>query len=57
VEFGSDGVACQELLEPLKPLLHREEQAVFMSSDAITEVLEEIAPAVARGKENGKALR
>ena len=23
VEFGSDGVACQELLEPLKPLHHR----------------------------------
>ena len=27
-----------------------------MSSDAITKVLEEIAPAVARGKENGKSI-
>src|SRR5438128_11187925 len=45
VEFGPDGLACHELLEPLQPLLHREEQASFMSSDAVTEVLEEIAPA------------
>jgi len=45
-----------QMLEPLQPLLHREEQAVFMSSDAITEVLEEIAPAVAPGKENGKTI-
>ena len=26
VEFGSDGVACQELLELLKPLHHREDR-------------------------------
>ena len=55
VEFGSDGLACQELLEPPQPLLHREEQASFMSSDAVTEVLEEIAPAGTRGKETGKS--
>ena len=54
VEFGSDGLACQELLEPLQPLFHGEEQASFMSSDAVTEVLEEIAPAGIRGKETGK---
>ncbi len=30
VEFGSDGVACQELLEPLQPLLHREEQGLHV---------------------------
>jgi len=56
VEFGPDGLACQELLEPLQPLLHREEQASFMSSDAVTEVLEEIAPAGVRGKETGKSI-
>lgn len=55
VEFGSDGLACQELLEPRQPLLHREEQASFMPSDAITEVLEEIAPLATRGKETGKS--
>ena len=56
VEFGSDGLACQELLEPLQPLLHREEQASFMSSDVVTEVLEEIAPADIRGKDTGKTI-
>ena len=56
VEFGSDGLACQELLEPPQRLLHREEQASFMSSDAVTEVLEEIAPAGMRGKETGKSM-
>ena len=56
VEFGSDGLACQELLEPPQPLLHGVEQASFMSSDAVTEVLEEIAPAGIRGKETGKSI-
>jgi hypothetical protein len=31
VEFGSDGLACQELLEPLQPLVHREEQASYLT--------------------------
>jgi hypothetical protein len=56
VEFGSDGLACQELLEPLQPLFHREEQAPLMSSDVVTEVLEEIAPADIRGKDTGKSI-
>ena len=56
VEFGSDGLACQELLEPPQPLLHGEEPASFMSSDAVTEVLEEIAPAGLRGKETSKRI-
>jgi hypothetical protein len=56
VEFGSDGLACHELLEPLHPLLHREEQASFMSSDAVTEVLEEIAPAEVRGRQTGRTI-
>ena len=55
VEFGSDGLACQELLEPPQPLLHGVEQASFISSGAVAEVLEEIAPAGIRGKEIGKS--
>ena len=53
VEFGSDGLACRELIEPTQPLLHvhREERASFMSSEAVTELLEEIAPMDTRGKE------
>ena len=56
VEFGSDRLACQALLEPPQPLLHRQEQASFMSSDAVTEVLEEIAPAGVRGEETGRTV-
>jgi hypothetical protein len=52
VEFASDGLACHRLLEPLQPLLQREEH--FMSSDAVTDVLEEITPAGIRGKETHK---
>jgi hypothetical protein len=55
VEFGSDGVACQELLEPLKPLHHREDR--LHRRNAITEVLEEIAPASRGAGETAKALR
>jgi hypothetical protein len=56
VEFGSDRLACQALLEPPQPLLHRQEQASFMSSDAVAEVLEEIAPAGVRGEETGRTV-
>jgi hypothetical protein len=56
VAFGSDGSAWQELLEPPQPLLHGQEQDAFMSSDTVTEVLEEIAPASIRGKETGKSI-
>jgi hypothetical protein len=56
VEFGLDRLACQALLEPPQPLLHRQEKASFMSSDAVTEVLEEIAPASMRGNETGRSM-
>jgi hypothetical protein len=56
VEFGSDGLACRELLQPLQPLFHGEEQASYMSSDAISQVLDEIVPASIRGKEIRKMV-
>src|SRR5689334_8987584 len=55
VEYGTDGLACQELLEAPQPLLHRAEQAVFMPSDSVTEVLEEVAPPATLGKESDKS--
>ena len=57
VEFGSDRLACQALLESPQPLLHRQEQASFMFSDAVTEILEEIAPASMRGEETDKIIQ
>jgi hypothetical protein len=49
-------LACQALLELAQPLLHRQQQASFISSDAVTEVLEEIAPAGVRGEETGRTI-
>jgi hypothetical protein len=51
VEYGSDYLACQILIEPPQPLIHQEEQARLMSSEAASQVLEEVAPIAMRGKE------
>jgi len=51
VEYGSDHLACHVLIEPPQSLIHRDEQARLMSSEVVSEVLEEIVPAATRGKE------
>ena len=51
VEYGSDHLVCQVLIEPPQSLIHQEEQARLMSSEGVSEVLEEVAPASTRGKE------
>jgi hypothetical protein len=51
VEFGSDRLACQILIEPSQLLIHQEEQARPMSSEGASQVLEEVAPVAMRGKE------
>jgi len=51
VEYGSDHLACQALIEPPQSLIHQEEQPPLMSSNGVSEVLEEIAPATMRGNE------
>jgi hypothetical protein len=52
VEYGSDRRACQVLIEPPQSLIHQEEQARLMSSEGVSEVLEEIAPFAMRGKKS-----
>jgi hypothetical protein len=49
--YGSDHLACQALMEPPEPLIHQEQQPPLMSSDGVSEVLEEIAPTPMRGNE------
>jgi hypothetical protein len=49
VEYGSDHSACWVLIEPPRPLFHPEENLPLMSSDTVTEILEEIAPTDTRG--------
>jgi hypothetical protein len=53
VQYGSDGLACQVVLEPPQPLLNQENNALFMSSDTVTEVLEDVVPLASRGNEIG----
>lgn len=51
VEYGSDHLACQAVIEPPQSLIHQEEQARLMSSEDTSQVLEEVAPIAMRGKE------
>jgi len=48
-EYGSDHSACWVLIEPPRPLFHPEESLPLMSSDTVTELLEEIVPVNIRG--------
>ena len=50
VEYGSDHLVCQALIEPPQTLIHGEEAVPLMSSEAVTEILEDIAPTDERGK-------
>jgi hypothetical protein len=51
VQYGSDHLICEALIEPPQTLIHREQSTQLMSSDGVPGVLEEIAPAAMRGKE------
>jgi hypothetical protein len=51
VEYGSDHLACYALLDPPQPLTYSEEHVPLMSSESVSEVLEQVAPIAMRGKE------
>jgi hypothetical protein len=56
VEYGFDHLACSALIEPPQPLIYAENDVLFMSPEAVTEILEQVAPANMRGKETGKTV-
>ena len=56
VEYGSDHVACHALIEPPQPLTYTEDHAPLMSSEGVSEVLDEVAPVAMRGKEINAAV-
>jgi hypothetical protein len=56
VEYGSDHLPCNALIEPPRRLGSTQEQVALMPSDNVTEVLEEIVPVAARGKETNTIL-
>ena len=51
VEYGSDHLVCQALIEPPQPPTYSEEHVPLMSSEGVSEVLEGVAPVAIRGKE------
>jgi hypothetical protein len=51
VQYGSNHRACQIVIGPLQPLIHQEGETQFVSSESISEILEEVAPVAARGKQ------
>jgi hypothetical protein len=53
VEYGSDRLACEMLVEPPLPLFHGDEQTLYMSSDEVTGVLDDVVPVGMRGREIG----
>ena len=56
VEYGSDHLACQVLIEPHHSLIRQEGQARLMSSEGASQVLEEVAPIATRGKETNAMI-
>jgi hypothetical protein len=56
VEYGSDGLACEMLIEPPLPLFHGDEQTLYMSSDAVTSVLDDVVPVGMRGLEIANSI-
>src|SRR5215472_12498836 len=56
VEYGSDGLACQIAIERKQSLLH-EQAEKYMRPEVASELIDQIAPPVSRGKEvNGSFL-
>jgi len=51
VEYGSDHLACNMLIQPPEPLLSRQEEQTFMRSETVTDILEEVVPVATRGQE------
>jgi|SRR5580700_465269 hypothetical protein len=49
VQYGSDHQACQIIIGPPEPLIHQVGETQFISSDAVSELLEEVAPVTTRG--------
>jgi hypothetical protein len=52
VQYGSDHLACQMLVEsPRQLLLQKNSEGTLLSPDKVTEILNEVVPASARGKQ------
>ena len=50
VEYGSDGLACQIVIERKQPLLHSEQVRDYMAPEVVSEVIDELVPPASRGR-------
>jgi len=51
VEYGSDGLACQIIIERKQNLLHGQQAQKYMSPDVASDLVDGIVPPASRGKE------
>jgi len=50
VEYGSDGLACQIVIERKQPLLHSEQVRNYMAPESVSEIIDELVPPASRGR-------
>ena len=56
VEYGSDGLACQIVIERKQSLLHDKQAEKYMKPEVASDLIDEIAPPSSRGKEVNSLL-
>jgi hypothetical protein len=56
VEYGSDGLACQIVLERKQPLLHSQQEPKYMPPEVVDQIIDEIIPSASRGRSINKIL-
>ena len=50
VQYGSDGAACQIVIERKQPLIHNEQVLNYMEPEAVNEIIDELVPPARRGR-------
>lgn len=56
IEYGSDGLACQIVIERKQGILHDEQEQKYMSPDLASRVVDDVVPPASRGKEVNRIL-
>jgi hypothetical protein len=56
VEYGSDGLACQIVLERKQPVLHGQQEPKYMRPEVVDQIIDEIIPSASRGRSVNKIL-
>jgi len=56
VEYGSDGLACQIVMERKQPLLHSDQGQQYMSPEVVSALIDEIVPPDSRGPQTTTLL-